>query len=142
MLKNIIGHGMECEVYETENPNVVFKLYFIEQYGEQREYTFEDVQRIVDTNAFFAEQGLAPEVLSGVIEIDGRCGYYVERVTPDESVSQNEIDMLVDALDIHQSPCILELLSNVGWTNDGRLVLFDFGRITLMLLGLKLVLTA
>lgn len=129
--ENSSGNGMECNVFDCYDDNIVFKLY--------DHYSRSQVKMIIQFNREYAEQGLAPEVLSGVIEIDGQFGYFTERVLPEHQVDDYEergkhITELADSLEFDNVP--LELCDNWGLTKDRRPVLLDFGLKTLEFLGL------
>lgn len=121
-----IDYGFECNVFETDNPDVVFKLY------NKLHYTKQQVQQIIDLNRDYAERGLAPQVYGSIIETqDGYYGYYVKRVKPSYKSNSD----LADRLGIDE-PNECELPHNWGYTKDGTAVLFDFGPATLWVLGL------
>jgi len=135
--QNPDDRGLECEVFNTPDDDIVFKLY--KTRADCNAFSREVVEQIVAFNKKYAENGLAPQVCSGVIQVDNRYGYFVERVVPINKIplieiSKNLIAKLAEALGFDDVPS--ELYSNWGITKDGRPVLFDFGPITLSYLGL------
>lgn len=124
-----ISNGCECTVFETDNPDVVFKLY------NRLHYTKQQVQQIIDLNQIYTKRNLAPQVLSDIIEQDGEYGYYAERVKVMTNNEREACYCLADKLAISE-PNQCELYGNCGWTKDRELVLFDFGPATLWVLGL------
>ena len=123
--QKLIGSGAECEVFETDNPDVVFKLY-------NSRYTKQKVQQIINYNRDYAKRKLAPQVLSGIIKQDGKYGYCAERVEPQYKSNPD----LADKLGIDERDRC-ELLYNWGYTKDGTAVLLDFGPVTLYVLGIS-----
>lgn len=130
------GGGCECKVYDTTNNAIVFKLY-----NEYENYTYNKVARIVELNRKFAGRGLAPQVYGDVVKLDGQFGYFTERIipAPQTNLSKSKrIDYendLLDGLELGKDNSY-ELSHNWGLTKDKKPVLFDFGLLTLWLLGI------
>lgn len=132
---NMFDNGLECGVFDTDDPTIVFKLYKA-SFG-----SYEEVERIIELNREYTECSLAPQVYSNVIKIDYRYGYYAERILPqhlfpDSSIPHEDLfNKLAKQLGIDDYR-ICELYQNWGLTKDKRPVLFDFGLVSLRTLGL------
>ena len=138
-LLNTIGHGVECSVYNTPDFDVVFKLYN----DAFNPYPLKQVERIIKLNREYAAQGLAPQVYSDAIMVNGCWGYLVERIHPLEydsgDISPDKLHKHIDELAYQlgvSDNCKVELNGNSGLTKDGDFVLFDFGLVTMTILGL------
>jgi len=125
-----IGGGSECAVFLIDD-NVVLKAY---EYG----YSKCEVEEAVERQRIGYEEGIAPKVLSGVIEVDDSYGYISERA---DLVEENQDMAVFLATELGQefletfhrvfgsSAEEFENNSNVGFI-DGKPVALDFGEVS------------
>lgn len=119
----ISDYTAECVVLDAGN-NAVLKIY--------HRYPRHQVEQMADLQAKYAKIGLAPPVLSPVRSYQEGYGYksaYVKVINGNEK----QIDDLAYQLGVVNKS---ELPGNIGLRDDGKLVLFDWGVLTLCILGI------
>ncbi len=141
----IIGAGCACDVYKTQDPDIVFKLYY------NTDLDYGDVQQIWEQHRLFAEKGLAPQLYGEIIEYDAagfsidikHYGFFVEYVySPNNLPPKEYLILLAELKDKIKKYCVEfnseagELNHNWGITKQGEPVLIDFCVTTSRLIGI------